>query len=119
MLHRRRVELGADPVEHRFTLNSVVVEHAHLDELVGAQIDVDLVQDARGEPVLADGHDRVQMMRLRAQRTALRRRQYGHACILRRALEARPGYLMQSATHRATGVSFDVLACAIVVMSTR
>ena len=50
---------------------SIVAEHANLDELVRAQVDVDLVQDRGCEPVLADGDDGVKMMRLGAECAAL------------------------------------------------
>ena len=72
MLHRRRVEVVADPREQRFALVAVVAEHANLDELVREQIDVDLVQHRGREPVLADGDDRMQRMRLGAKGAALR-----------------------------------------------
>ena len=69
MLHRRRVQLGADLSQHRVALAADIAERAHLDQLVRAQVDVDLAQDGGGEAVLADRNDRVQMMRFGAQRT--------------------------------------------------
>jgi hypothetical protein len=44
-----------------------------LDQLVRDQVDVDLVQHRRREPVLADADDGMQVMRLCAERTALGR----------------------------------------------
>ena len=79
VLHRRGVQLGADALQHGFAPNAIVVEHADLDELVRAQIDVDFVQDARSKPVLSDCDDRLQVMRSCAQRAPLRRRQNCHA----------------------------------------
>ena len=71
MLHRRRVETVADPGQQRFAFASIVAEHANLDQLMRQQIDVDLVQHRGGEPVLADGDDRVEGMRFRAMSPAL------------------------------------------------
>ena len=53
--------------EQPFPLDPIVAEYADLDELVRPQIDVDLVQHRRCEPVMADADDRVQVMRLRAK----------------------------------------------------
>ena len=72
MLHRRRVELLADPGEQCVALPAIVVEHPNLDQLVGEQVDVDLVQHGRREPVMADGDDGMQRMGLGAKRAALR-----------------------------------------------
>jgi hypothetical protein len=71
MLDLGRAELAADSLEHRVTLGACVAEDANLDELVRAQIDVDLVQHRGREPVLADGDDGVKVMRLGAERAAL------------------------------------------------
>ena len=79
VLHRRRIQLDADALEHRLPARAIVAEDADLDQLVCAQIDVDLMQNARREPVLADCNDRVQMMSLRPQLAALRRGQGHHA----------------------------------------
>ena len=72
MLHRRAVErrrrFGASSASRAV---AVVAEHAHLDELVRGERDVDLVQHRRRQAVLADGDDRVQSVRLGAQRAAL------------------------------------------------
>ena len=72
MLHRRRIELRADPGKERFPFVALVAPHADLDQLMGEQVDVDFVQHRRCEPVLADGDDRMQWMRLGAKRAALR-----------------------------------------------
>ena len=72
MLHRRRVEIAANPREQRLALVPVVAEHANLDELVREQIDVDLVQHCGCEPVLSYRDDRMQRVGLGAKGAALR-----------------------------------------------
>ena len=47
------------------------MEHAYLDQLVGEKVDVDLVQHRRRQAMLADAHDRVELVRFRAQVAAL------------------------------------------------
>jgi len=68
VLHRGRAELRADLSQHRFALAADVAEGAHLDQLVRAQVDVDLANDRRCQTVLADRDDRVQMMGTGTQR---------------------------------------------------
>jgi len=68
VLHRRRAELGADLSQHRITLAADIAERAHLDQLVRAQVDVDLANDGGRQPVLADRNDGMQMMRAGTQR---------------------------------------------------
>ena len=68
VLHGGRTELGADLPQHRIALAADVAERAHLDQLVRAQIDVDLANDRRGQTVLSDGDDGVQVMGAGAQR---------------------------------------------------
>ena len=63
MLHRRGLERGADAREHRLARFVVGIENPHLDELVGAQVDVDFVQHALGQPLLADADHRLQPVR--------------------------------------------------------
>ncbi len=53
--------------EHGLALPAFVGEHAHLDELVREQVDVDLVQHGRCQALVANADDRVQVMRLGAQ----------------------------------------------------
>jgi len=67
MLHGRRVELGADSRQQRLALAPVIASHADLDQLVGQQIDVDFVQHRGREPVVADGHERMQRVRFGAE----------------------------------------------------
>jgi hypothetical protein len=67
-LHRRRAELGADLSHHRIALAADVAERAHLDQLVRAQVDVDLANDGGCQTVLADRNDGVQVMRPGAHR---------------------------------------------------
>jgi len=71
MLHRRCVEAVADPGEQRLAFASIVAEHANLDQLVRQQIDVDFVQHRGREPMVADGDDRMERMRLGAISAAL------------------------------------------------
>ena len=72
MLHRRRAELGADLSQHRITLAADIAERAHLDQLVRAQVDVDLAEDGGRQTVLADRDDGMQMMRAGTQRAPFR-----------------------------------------------
>jgi hypothetical protein len=78
MLDRCGFELRTDAREHCLARTAVVVEHAHLDELVRKQVDVDLVQYAGGKPVLAHAHDWTQPVRLGAKIAALGRGQGKH-----------------------------------------
>ena len=73
VLDRCGAELRANALEHRIAIRAHVAEHADLDELVRDQVDVDLMQHRRREPVLADADDGMQVMRLCAKRTALGR----------------------------------------------
>src|SRR4029077_14279418 len=61
VLHRHRAELGADLSQHRVALATNVAERAPLDELVRAQVDIDLAQDGGRQTVLADGNDGAQV----------------------------------------------------------
>ena len=70
MLHGRRIRRGTDRFEQGRTRGAVIAEHAHLDELVGGQRDVDLVDDRGRETLLADGHDGGEVVRAGAQRAA-------------------------------------------------
>ncbi len=67
VLHRGRVELGADLSQHRIALAADIAERAHLDQLMRAKVDVDLANDRRGQTVLADRDDGVQVMGAGAQ----------------------------------------------------
>jgi hypothetical protein len=62
MLHRGRAELGADLSQHGIALAADVAERAHLDQLVRAKIGVDLAKNRRGQTVLADRDDGMQVM---------------------------------------------------------
>jgi len=68
VLHRGGAELGADLPQHGIALAADVAERAHLDQLVRAKIGVDLANDRRGQAVLADRDDGVQVMGAGAQR---------------------------------------------------
>ena len=71
MLHRRCVETVADPLQQRLAFASIVAEHANLDQLVRQKIDVDFVQHRGREPMVTDGDDRMERMRLGAISSAL------------------------------------------------
>jgi len=79
MLHRRSIELGGDSTQHRLTLGTILREHAHLDERVRLERDVDLAHHLCRQPVLADADDGMESVRLRAQLASLLRRQFDHA----------------------------------------
>ena len=66
MLHRRCVETVADQRQQRLAFAAIVAEHANLDQLVRQKIDVDFVQYRGREPMVADGDDRMERMRLGA-----------------------------------------------------
>jgi hypothetical protein len=69
-LHGRAPELGADAREQVVARVAIVTRDAHLDELVRAERDVDLVQYRRRETMMTDGHDGIEVMRLCAKRAA-------------------------------------------------
>jgi len=71
VLHRRRVERSTDAFEHRFALLAILVEYADLDEFVGKQVHVDLMQYRGGQTMMTDNDDRMQVVRLRAQLAAV------------------------------------------------
>ncbi len=60
MLDGRGVEALADPREVRLALVAVVRMHAHLDQFVRAERDIDLVQHRGGKPRVADRDDRME-----------------------------------------------------------
>ena len=70
MLHGRRVEIVRDLLQHGVTGVAIVAENADLDQPVRQEVDVDLVQDGRRQAVVTDHHDRIEMVRLCAQRPA-------------------------------------------------
>jgi hypothetical protein len=62
VLHRRGIQRLADPRETGFPLLPVVTRHPHFDQLMALQAQVDLAQHRVGQPVVADRHDRVQVV---------------------------------------------------------
>ena len=70
MLHGRAAEPVTNPLEKRIALAAHLAQYANFDQLVRFQRDVDFVQDAVGEAVRADRHDRTKMMRLGAKNAA-------------------------------------------------
>lgn len=73
MLNRCRVERRADSFQDRLTFIARVVEDADLDELVGGEVDVDLLQHGRREPLMTDAHHRMEVMRPGAKLASLDR----------------------------------------------
>jgi len=71
MLDGGSVEFLGDTREHLFARRAIVAEDPDLDESVGEQVDVDFVQDRGRQAVVADHHDRIEMVGLRAERTPL------------------------------------------------
>jgi hypothetical protein len=67
VLHRRGVELVADPREIALAFHPIVAEHADLDEFVRQESDVDLVQYRAREPMLTDADEWAKVMRLRTK----------------------------------------------------
>ncbi len=82
MLDGRAFHVRAYLFQHRFALVARVAEHADLDQLVLQQRQVDLVQDRRRKAVLADGDERLQVVRLGAQFAATGGGQWVHAASL-------------------------------------
>ena len=70
LLHGRAVELPADARQQPFARGAIVPEHAHLDEFVRRERDVDLVQHRRRETMVADGDDGIEVVRPGAKRPA-------------------------------------------------
>ena len=66
MLNRRCVEFVGDGVQKGLPGGPVIAEHPDFDQTVREQIHIDLMQDGRCEPIIADHHDRVEVVRLGA-----------------------------------------------------
>lgn len=67
MLHALAAHLLADFVEETHADFALVGHHTHLDQRMGGEREVNLVQDGRRESVLTDHHHRIKMMRGSAQ----------------------------------------------------
>jgi len=78
VLHRRGFEALGDLGKECLALLPVVDEHAHLDEAVRVERQVDFGQDRRREAVVPDRHHRVQVVRLGAERAPLLRGELDH-----------------------------------------
>ena len=89
MLDRRAVELAGNFGERGLAGAAVVAGDADLDEFVRKQGEVDFVQHGRCQAVLADDDDRIEVVRLCAQRAALGGRERLHPVSVRPVL--RPG----------------------------
>jgi hypothetical protein len=77
MLNRPRRQPPADFAQPCFTLVALALR-ANLDQLVTAEMDLDLPQNRFGKTFVADQHHGVQWMRFGAQGPALRRGQVFH-----------------------------------------
>jgi len=64
MLHGRGIQITADSREQRFSRPPIIAEHADLDELMGEEIQVNLVQNRWRKAVLSNRHHRMKRMRL-------------------------------------------------------
>ncbi len=84
MLDGRRVEIAADAREQSLSFGPLAADDADLDELVGEQGQVDLVQDGGREAVLTHAHDRMQGVGRGAQGTPPGRAERVHAPSLTR-----------------------------------
>jgi hypothetical protein len=62
LLHWYGAQRLADPREAGLALPAVGPGHTHLDQLVALEALVDLAQHRIGQPSVADGHDRVQVV---------------------------------------------------------
>jgi hypothetical protein len=63
VLDGRTVHVRARLCQHRLALLALVAEHAHLDQFVLQKREIDFVHDRGSEAVLADGDDRLQVVR--------------------------------------------------------
>jgi hypothetical protein len=70
VLHPPRSQASAHRPEHRFALVPVGAGHAHFDQLVALEIEVDLAQYRLGETLVSHQHYRVQRMGTRLERLA-------------------------------------------------
>jgi len=84
VLHRGTIEFGANPFEHRLSRIAVIVENAHLDELVREQRKVDLVQHLRRQPMMADADHDAEMVSAGTKRAPQSRVEGLHARQCRR-----------------------------------
>jgi hypothetical protein len=78
MLHRGAAEGGADAKRERFALIPVVLRRADLDQLMGPEGHVDLMQHGFGQTLSSDGDHRTKIMGPRPKRAALRRGERWH-----------------------------------------
>jgi 23S rRNA (uridine2552-2'-O)-methyltransferase len=72
VLHGRRTGRRADETEQVIAFVAVRVENADLDQLMGREVAVDLLDDRLGEPIGADHHDRLEFVRARLESLAFR-----------------------------------------------
>jgi len=70
MLHAFAAHLLANFVEESDANFALVGHHAHFDQRMRRQCEVNLVQDGRRQPMLTDHHHRIEMVRSSAQGAA-------------------------------------------------
>jgi hypothetical protein len=73
VLHRLCSQASAYRRQHRFALVPVGVGHAHFDQLVALEVEVDLAEDRLGEALVSHQHHRVQRMGTGLERLARER----------------------------------------------
>ena len=85
MLNGGRVELIGERLKHVFAGLAVVAEHTNFDQTVGVQSHLGFFEHRRGETVVANHHDGVEMVRFGAVNFALCRGELngGHGGIIR------------------------------------
>ena len=71
MLDRRGVELVGQGLKHGLAGDAVVAEHADLDQAVGVERGIDFFFDGRGQAVVADHDDGVEVVGFGAVNLAL------------------------------------------------
>ncbi len=77
-LDRTGIDGIADPIESACAGFPVVNQHAHLDQFVALEREVDLLQDPGRHPGVSDHHDRMEAVGSRSQRAALGRSERLH-----------------------------------------
>lgn len=92
VLDRRGVELRGQLLVHHLARGAVVTEHPHLDQSVRIERSIDFLAYGVAQAVVADQHDRVQMVRMGAAFPALGGGQFdlGHTRIILQAMKAQP-----------------------------
>lgn len=83
MLNRRTAQGFADFAKEGFPLLALDAVQLDLDEFVGLEGVIDLFQDSRREPMLAEAGDGIQMVSRSAERLAVFGSQFDHGAYFR------------------------------------